>query len=163
MSAGEIADANRLAAETPGQAVRAIGGKTRWDWMPWTALHEVALVYTICQSTPAEHPRGIGKYRPWNWLSGTGLPLMGYFRGAWSHMFRFFIIRETHDDETGLHHLAHAGWNVLCALETVMRGKGVDDRPTDGGTPDTVRFFGGEVPIPHRPMYPADIPLEDLP
>jgi hypothetical protein len=125
----EIEEAIALAEARPGEAVRAISGKVRWDWMPWRALHEVALVYTVCQSKPEEHPRGIGKYAPGNWISGKGLPLMGYFRGCTSHLFRFFILREVSDPETGLHHLAHAGWNVLCALETVLQGKGVDDRP----------------------------------
>jgi len=125
----EQLEAHRLAAEAPGQAVRAIGGKVRWDWMPWPALREVAMVYTVCQSTREEHPQGIGKYKPGNWISGTGLPLMGYFRGMFSHAFRYFILREELDDESGLHHLAHACWNVLCALETVLQKKGIDDRP----------------------------------
>lgn len=126
----EQEEARRLAKAKPGEAVRAISGKTRWDWMPWQALHEVALVYTVCQSKPNEHPRGIGKYEPNNWISGTGLPLMGFFRAATSHMFRFFILREERDDETGCHHLAHAAWNMLSALETVIQRKGLDDRPT---------------------------------
>lgn len=139
----EIEAARALAEQNPGQAVRAIGGKTRWDWMPWRAVHEVALVYTICQSTREQHPRGIGKYQPNNWISGRGLPLMGYFRGATAHLFRFFILREQNDPETGLHHLAHAGWNVLCALETVLQGKGEDDRPE--GVDTQLGLFAAEA------------------
>lgn len=128
----ELDRARELAELNPGQAVRAINGKVRWDWMPWRALEEVAMVFTICQSTPEEHPRGIAKYKPNNWISGTGLPLMGFFRGATSHLYRYFIKREELDAETKLHHLAHAGWNVICALETVLRRKGIDDRPDVG-------------------------------
>lgn len=54
---------------------------------------------------------------------------MGYFRGCISHLVRYYIKGEELDDETGLHHLAHAAWNVLCALETVLQRKGIDDRP----------------------------------
>src|SRR5690349_3125813 len=73
----EIGEARRLAAEADGNAVRAISDKTRWDWMPWLALHEVAMVFTVCQSnhpdSPGDrHSKGIGKYPPNNWISGTG-------------------------------------------------------------------------------------------
>jgi hypothetical protein len=126
----EQQEARELAEQNPGQAVRAISDKVRWDWMPWQALEQVAMVFTVIQSTPQEHSRGIGKYKPNNWISGTGLPLLGFFRGATSHLYRFFFLREDLDPETNLHHLAHAGWNVICALETVLQGKGVDDRPS---------------------------------
>lgn len=127
----EQVEARALAVHNPGQAVRAISGKTRWDWMPWRALEEVALVFTVVQSTREQHPRGIGKYTPNNWILGQGLSLMGYFRGATSHLFRYFILRQERDDETGCLHLAHAAWNCLCALETVLQGKGIDDRPAE--------------------------------
>jgi hypothetical protein len=121
----EIEDARKLVEEHPDQAIRAIKGKIRWDWLPWRAIEQVAVVFTVCQTPP---PDGIGKYPPGNWIKGDGLPLMGYFRGATSHMFRYFVLRQEKDNETGLHHLAHAAWNVLCALETIIQGKGIDDR-----------------------------------
>lgn len=30
---------------------------------------------------------------------------------------------ETHDEESGLHHLAHAAWNALAVLELALRGR----------------------------------------
>lgn len=43
------------------------------------------------------------------------------------HIFRW-MIGEDFDEESGLHHLAHARWNLGAVYELQLAGKGTDDR-----------------------------------
>jgi hypothetical protein len=66
---------------------------------------------------------------------------MNYMKGfAWSlsydalqrHVHEFWAGREF-DEESGLPHMAHAGWQCMCLVSFASRGLGTDDRISAGG------------------------------
>ncbi len=91
-------------------------GKVRWDLMPWSALRELGRVYTW----------GATKYQDRNWEKG--IPWTRMFASAMRHLTAW-MLGEDYDKESGIHHLAHAAWNVLGILEFVLRKRtDLDDR-----------------------------------
>lgn len=99
----------------PGGAYRANQGKTQWELMPTEALEEVAKVFTY----------GAQKYDPDNWRKG--FPWRSVFGSGMRHM-QAWLSGEDYDEESGLHHLAHAACNMLFLLQYYRTGVGVDDR-----------------------------------
>lgn len=96
-------------------ALRYDAGKLRWDLLPFDAMEELVKVYTF----------GAQKYADRNWEKG-----MSYSRCLGS-LFRHtvsWIRGEKTDKESGLHHLAHAAWNVIALLTYDIRKVGKDDR-----------------------------------
>lgn len=92
--------------------------KLRYDLIPADAREEVAKVYTF----------GANKYNDRNWEKG-----LMYHRpyGAVHRHISAWWMREDLDDETHIHHLAHA----ICELEFLLafelrKMKHLDDRPT---------------------------------
>ena len=73
--------------------------KVRWDLMPWGPLNEVAKVMT----------HGAKKYSDDNWKK---VAPRKYIAASMRH-FIDWVLGETNDPESGLHHLAHA---VCCLL-----------------------------------------------
>lgn len=108
----EVIDRFRSAYQ-PG--LRHNADKNRLDLMPpeW----EEALGDVLTQ--------GAKKYADNNWLKGMD----------WGHMIssmKRHVLKwrngETHDDETGCHHLAMVAWNALALMTYELRGLGDDTR-----------------------------------
>ena len=103
----------QMGQETAG---RFSEGKIRHDLVaPW-ALNEIAKVYTY----------GTIKYDDDNWWKGLKWK-RDVFGCILRHVWKWFR-GEVNDDESGLHHLAHAAWNCMALMEYERNGIGVDDR-----------------------------------
>lgn len=82
--------------------------KGRYDLIPATALHRLALVYE----------RGAKKYEENNWMKG--IPLNSYLDSAMRHINQLKLGYEDED------HAAQAAWNMMAfiwTLEAIERGK----------------------------------------
>lgn len=106
-----VHDQQRIEPATRGDA-----GKARYDLLPADALHALVEVYT----------KGAEKYAPRNWEKGMSWSRCfgSLMRHAWA-----FWRGETHDPETGCHHMAMAAWNCLALVAYDLRQAGADDRP----------------------------------
>ena len=95
-------------------------GKTRWDLMPWECLDEIAQVFTF----------GCTKYAERNWENGihTGRLIGSAFR----HIYEWLMGRDT-DKESGIHHLAHAAWNIMAIRWMTMHKTEFVNRPNVEG------------------------------
>ena len=103
----------QMGQETAG---RFSAGKTRFDLVaPW-AMDQIAQVYTY----------GTIKYDDDNWWKGLKWK-KDVFGCICRHIWKWFR-GEKHDDESGLHHLAHAAWNCMALMEYERNGIGTDDR-----------------------------------
>jgi hypothetical protein len=89
--------------------------KVRLDLISTLAVEEIAKVLTI----------GARKYSAGNWR--LGMLHSRYIRAAIGHLFAH-MRGETHDRETGLFHLAHAGCCIMFLLEYLITQNGIDDR-----------------------------------
>jgi hypothetical protein len=71
---------------------------------------------------------GVGheKYGQYNYLQG--FPYSWNYNALQRHVHAFWG-GETHDPDSGLHHLAHAAWHCLALIAFAERGVGTDDRP----------------------------------
>ena len=95
---------------------RFSAGKNRFDLVPPWAMDQLAQVYTY----------GTRKYDDDNWWKGLRWKkdVLGcIFRHVWK-----WVRGERWDDESGLHHLAHAAWNCMALMEYERCGVGIDDR-----------------------------------
>lgn len=90
-------------------------GKDRWDLLPFDALSGVAAVLTY----------GAKKYADRNWEKGMH---WGRLLAAALRHLSLWARGYDHDEESGLHHLAHAACCILMVYGLVLRKKGVDDR-----------------------------------
>lgn len=98
------------------EAGRFSEGKIRHDLVaPW-ALNEIARVYTY----------GTIKYDDDNWWKGLKWK-KDVFGCILRHIWKWFR-GERDDDESGLHHLAHAAWNCMTLMEYERNNIGTDDR-----------------------------------
>lgn len=96
---------------------KADGAKVRLDLLPPGAMVEIAKTLTF----------GAQKYAAWNW--SKGLKNSRLFAATLRHLFLWWA-GETYDKESGLHHLAHAGFGILVMLEnSLMNRIDLDDRP----------------------------------
>lgn len=97
-------------------AARFSQGKIRHDLIaPW-ALDQIAKVYTY----------GTIKYDDDNWWKGLKWK-KDVFGCILRHIWKWFR-GERNDDESGVHHLAHAAWNCIALMEYERNGIGCDDR-----------------------------------
>ena len=102
----------QMGQETAG---RFSEGKVRHDLVaPW-ALDQIAKVYTY----------GTIKYDDDNWWKGLRWK-RDVFGCIIRHVWKWFR-GEINDDESGLHHLAHAAWNCMTLMEYERNGLGIDD------------------------------------
>lgn len=103
----------QMGQETAG---RFSAGKVRYDLVaPW-GMEQIAKVYTY----------GTIKYDDDNWWKGLRWKrdVLGcIFRHVWK-----WVRGEKWDDESGLHHLAHAAWNCIALMEYERCDIGIDDR-----------------------------------
>ena len=103
----------QMGQETAGRFSK---DKIRHDLVaPW-ALNEIARVYTY----------GPQKYDDDNWWKGLKWK-KDVFGCILRHVWKWFR-GEKCDDESGLHHLAHAAWNCMTLMEYERNDIGIDDR-----------------------------------
>lgn len=91
-------------------------GKIRHDLIAPLALDEIAQVYTY----------GTIKYDDDNWWKGLRWK-KDVFGCILRHIWKWFR-GEKLDEESGLHHLAHAAWNCMTLMEYERLKIGTDDR-----------------------------------
>lgn len=101
------------------KALKFDDGKLPLDLLPFEALEEITLVL--------QH--GAKKYAAHNWRKGFiwSRPFAAILR----HLFAYWK-GEDLDKDSGLHHLAHAGCELLFLLSFVKTKTGVDDRYQKG-------------------------------
>lgn len=98
------------------EGARFSSGKNRFDLVPPWSMDQIAQVYTY----------GTRKYDDDNWWKGLRWKrdVLGcIFRHVWK-----WVRGEKWDDESGLHHLAHAAWNCIALMEYERNNVGIDDR-----------------------------------
>ena len=78
-------------------------GKGRYDLLPPWAIHLLAIHFE----------RGARKYDARNWEKG--IPVRRFLGSAARHLNKFWMGDASED------HLSAAAWNVLCALDTIVR------------------------------------------
>lgn len=93
---------------TDGAGVKYDTGKERFDLLPPDALLELVRVYTY----------GAEKYKPRN--MERGMYWGRVFAALMRHLWKWWGGEEK-DRESGLHHLAHAGWGCLTLLSYSLR------------------------------------------
>lgn len=120
------------AADIPKAAVKFDNGKIRWDLIPWDAIEQLAILYSV----------GARKYADNNWLKG-----FRYGRtvaAAMRHLMKWWLAKLKGEDgidyenadlyyEVGWQpqsHLVAVVWNIVALLTFELRGLGEDDRPT---------------------------------
>lgn len=108
------------------EEVRVVNEKTggakgskdeRFDLIPYEALAEIARVYGM----------GAKKYDPHNWRKGYDWGLS--YAALMRHITAFWQ-GEDLDPESGLPHVAHAGWHCLTLLTFMKEHGDLDDRYT---------------------------------
>ena len=87
----------------------------RFDLIPPVPLRELASVYGF----------GCQKYDDNNWFRGYK---WGLSIGAMERHLNAWKAGETHDPESGLHHLAHVAWHCMTLMEFERSQRGTDDR-----------------------------------
>jgi hypothetical protein len=97
-----------------GGGLRYDTGKERLDLIPSEWPWALALVLSV----------GASKYEERNWEKGMKWSKM--VSCALRHFYKF-VAGERFDQESGIHHLAHAAWNILALMSYDIRGLGKDD------------------------------------
>ncbi len=83
------------------------------------ALEELAKIYTM----------GKQKYGKDNWsIHHDKFSKMRIFNACMRHLMAW-LMGETRDPESGLHHLAHASWNCFTLIHFDIQKMGIEDRP----------------------------------
>ena len=90
-------------------------GKLRWALMPWDALSQVVRVLTF----------GAERYGRDNWT--LGMDHTRFSDAAIRHIIAWQQGQDR-DEESGIHHLAHAACGLLFLVAYSIRGIGKDDR-----------------------------------
>jgi hypothetical protein len=109
--------------QTMAAGVKHDEGKTRFDLVPPNAIWEIGRVMTF----------GSQKYGDRNWEKGIAYGRL--FAAAMRHLWSWWR-GEDRDNESGIHHLAHAGACVAMMLEFSLKGKDgstLDDRQSGDG------------------------------
>jgi hypothetical protein len=117
----EVSEAN---SRTRGNEVRVVnkitGGEKgskdqRFDLVPMAAVGEISEVYQF----------GSKKYEDHNWRKGYN---WGLSYSALQRHLALWQEGEDLDEESGLSHLAHAGWHILTLLTFAREHPELDDR-----------------------------------
>jgi hypothetical protein len=99
------------------EAVKKDQGKDEFDALPWKAIAKVGRVMAF----------GKRKYSKGNYLQGEGLAYSRLTNACLRHLIAFED-REEFDPESGESHLAHAACCILMLHQSILMGKGIDDR-----------------------------------
>lgn len=108
----EIRVTNRDTGGEKGQKVY------RFDLVPWVPMYEVAKLYG----------KGAEKYSERNWERGYDWSLS--YAAAMRHITQFWN-GESHDEETGCHHLSSVIFHCLALMEFERTHPELDNRPKD--------------------------------
>lgn len=100
---------------TSERSMRFNSGKSEFFDAPMIALAEVSKVAAY----------GRAKYDKYNWKKGTNASQ--YYDCAMRHMLKWWYGQDN-DSESKCHHLSHAAWNMLAALEMIKTERIIDDR-----------------------------------
>ena len=103
----------RIVSETGGEKGQK---NVQLHCIPWEALEELGKVYAF----------GREKYADYNFRKGYDWSLS--FDAMQRHLWAFWS-HEDIDEESGLHHMAHAIWHGFTLLLFAKKGLGKDDRP----------------------------------
>lgn len=87
------------------KGIKYDGEKPRWDLLPLRPIREIVKVLTY----------GAKKYSDYNWTRVEPFKER-YFAALMRHLDAWRTDGETHDPESGLHHLAHAGCCLVFLL-----------------------------------------------
>lgn len=112
-------------------AVKLDNGKIQWDLLPWDAIEQLAILYTI----------GAYKYERDNWLRGFRYGRT--FAAMMRHLMKWWLAKLKGTDgkdyenaeiyeKLGLpvqSHLVAVAWNAIALMTFEQRGLGDDDRP----------------------------------
>lgn len=105
-------------------ALRYNAGKPKINQIPMDFLAELGEVYEM----------GAKKYARDNWKKGMDWSICA--DAAYRHfLLAFWYQRVQKDEESGLHHLAHAVWNLIALWYYEKHGLGNDDRPVKCAAP----------------------------
>ncbi len=115
-SKGNVQADDTKKASPPKKALHFSEGKAGLDQLPAEVLVEWARVFDY----------GAEKYARDNWKLGTDWHQ--FYGSALRHITRWWM-GENIDPETGLHHLAHALWNIATLRYYQIHNLGIDDRP----------------------------------
>ncbi len=102
-------------AQEEGYGTKFDDGKERFDLLPVYPLWEIVRVYDY----------GVQKYSDNNWRGGMKWGKL--FAACMRHLFKWWM-GEKYDNESGLHHLAHAAWQCLALMEYERTNNGEDSR-----------------------------------
>lgn len=112
--------------------------------VPLSAVGEIATVYDY----------GSRKYAAHNWRKGY--PYSWSFDALLRHLTAWWE-GEENDPESGLCHLAHAGFHILALLWFKKHGKGTDDRYVREANQPTKDPEGPKVPPPFEVCFPRSM------
>lgn len=93
----------------------------RYDLIPWESVATIACAYHYGASKYEDPDVG-----PHNWRRGYKWSLS--YAALMRHLTAWWDGEDT-DPESGLSHLAHAGWHVLTLIWYTIHQPGMDDRP----------------------------------
>ena len=94
-------------------------GKAEYGLISPIALEQLALVYTM----------GKQKYGEGSWIKHHDkFSKMRIYHALMRHVMAW-LMGETKDPESGLHHLAHAAWNCFTLIHYDSLKLGIEDRP----------------------------------
>lgn len=86
-------------------------GKPMWDLLMWDAVTEIVKILTF----------GAEKYGPYSWQEVEDARHR-YMAALMRHIVAWYNGEEV-DPESGMHHLAHAGCNLLFLLSNDLNGR----------------------------------------
>ena len=104
------------AKKETGDHLRKDNGKVRWSLLPWKSIYEVLLVFEF----------GANKYSPNGWREGMDWDRV--YNSLQRHLYKWWVLKEKYDEETGIHHLAHVIVNALFLLTYEKEKLGKDLR-----------------------------------
>lgn len=107
-----------LNSTEPGTGARRCGGKTEFSQIPLHVLAGAAQVGML----------GAVKYADYNYARGMKWSIC--FNCALRHLFKWFYSRSDRDEDTLLHHLDHAIWNLIVLRHYTLSYSPGDDRPS---------------------------------
>lgn len=94
-------------------------GKMPWRLLPWDALREIVKVSLFGMSPTKANGSPRKAYPARNWEKG--LDYDEVYDSAMRHLTDWYLGEDT-NEESGLHHLSHAAWNILALLAFELRG-----------------------------------------
>ena len=111
----DIAISRSAGEDMTADAPKHDAGKLAWSLFPFDAAEELVRAYEF----------GAKKYYAHGWRGGFHYSRI--FSAVCRHLFAWWR-GEDMDEESGLMHLAHAAWGLLCLMDMARKGTGTDDR-----------------------------------